>query len=144
MAILRPQSKSIVDKTTGLLAIVWDKFFNDVQVGLNFYATQTVTASSAALSIDVSAGGAIKLALSASVTSLTVKNWPPEGTFGRLLLEITNGGAYAMSGWPGTTIWSGGTAPVITSGAGKKDSILLTSSDGGTTFRGYLIGANMS
>lgn len=35
MTILRPQSKSIVDRANGLLSLMWDKFFNDIQKALN-------------------------------------------------------------------------------------------------------------
>jgi len=143
MPILRPQSKSIVDKATGMLTLVWDKFFNDVQVGLNFYGTQPVTAG-ASLNIDMAGGGDIELTLGATVTSFTVTSWPASGNLGRLLLEVTNGGAFNITAWPGTTIWPSGVGPTLTSGSGKKDTFLLTSNDGGVNFRGYVIGLDMS
>lgn len=141
--ILRPQSKAIVDQATGMLTLLWDRFFNDVQVGLNFYGTQTVTAG-ATLTIDMNAGGDVKLALGATVTSFAVVNWPAAGSLGRLLLEVENGGAFNITDWPGATIWPSGIAPVLTSGSGKKDTFLLTSNDGGVNFRGYVIGLNLS
>jgi hypothetical protein len=33
--IIRPPSKAILDAATGLLTLIWDKFFNDVQNTLN-------------------------------------------------------------------------------------------------------------
>jgi hypothetical protein len=35
MTILRPQSRTILDAVSGLLSLMWDKFFNDVQKALN-------------------------------------------------------------------------------------------------------------
>jgi hypothetical protein len=105
---------------------------------------QAVTASGASLAINYATGPDVSLTLSATVTSFTVSNWPASGKLGRLLLEIASTGAFNITGWPGTTIWSAGTAPTITSGNGKKDTILLTSNDGGTNFRGYVIAQAMA
>jgi hypothetical protein len=35
MTITRPSSKAVISSITGLLDIMWDRFFNDVQVSLN-------------------------------------------------------------------------------------------------------------
>jgi hypothetical protein len=107
------------------------------------FIKQSVTAGSSTLNIDMSLGWNVALTLNATVTTFTVSNWPASGILGKLTLEITSGGAYNITGYPGTTIWTGGTKPTITSGSGKKDSIVLMS-DGGTNFRGYLGGQNMS
>ena len=104
--------------------------------------SQAVTASGSSLTIDMSLGWNVALTLSHAVTSVAVSNWPATGNLGRLTMEISSGGSYTMSGWPGTTIWSGGAAPTIT--ASGKDTIVLTSSDGGTNFRGYIAAQAMS
>lgn len=103
---------------------------------------QSLTASSSSLSIDMSLGWNVALTLSASVTSVSVSNWPSAGTLGRLVLDITSGGSYTMAGWPGTTRWGGGSAPTIT--ASGKDTVILTSGDGGTNFRGFIAAQAMS
>ena len=103
---------------------------------------QSVTSSSASLSINCSLGMEVDLTLNASVTSVGVTNWPAAGSLGTLTLNIANGGAYTMTGWPGTTRWAYGVAPSLTSSG--KDTIVLTSSDGGSTFRGYVVAQNMS
>jgi hypothetical protein len=104
--------------------------------------TQSITASGASLSIDLSLGWVINLTLSANVTSIAFTNPPASGKFLRVPFNISSTGSFSMTGWPGTTIWSGGNPPTITSGSGKKDTILLTSSDGGSNFRGYVVGQN--
>jgi hypothetical protein len=106
--------------------------------------SQAVTASGASLGIDMSLGWSVALTLSANVTGVTVSNWPTNNIFGRLVLDIASTGSFTMTGWPGTTRWSGGVAPTITSGSGKKDTIVLTSTDGGTNFRGFIVAQNMS
>jgi hypothetical protein len=104
---------------------------------------QAVTASSASLAIDMALGWSVALTLSATVTSFTVSNWPASGVLGKLTLEITSGGAYSISAYPGTTkYWTDGTAPTITPSG--RDTVILTSGDGGTVFRNYLVSQSMS
>ncbi len=105
---------------------------------------QAVTASSSSLTIDMNKGWCVDLTLSANITTLDVSHWPANGTVGKLTLEISSTGTYNITDWPGTTRWAGGTAPTITSGSGKRDTIVLTSIDGGTNFRGYVASQNMS
>ena len=102
--------------------------------------SQNVTASSSTLAIDMSKGWTVNLTLNASVTAVTVSNWPAAGVTGKLALNITNGGSYTLSGWPGTTVWTFGIPPTVTAGAGANDAILLISNQGGTAFQGYYVG----
>lgn len=112
-------------------------------LGISYYTKQAVTAASTSLSIDLSLGGTVALALNSNVSvAFAVTNWPASGTMGRLLLEITSSGAYNITAWPGTVTWVGGAVPTITSSG--KDTILLTSHDGGSTFRGYIVAQAMS
>lgn len=101
---------------------------------------QTVTQSGASLAINRTLAENCALSLTASITAITVTGWPASGTTGKVRLVIANTGAFAISGWPTGTIWPGGTAPTITSGAGKKDIVLLMSDDGGATIFGSVIG----
>lgn len=117
-------------------------FFN--QSARMVVSRQAITAAAAALSIDMNKGWYVSLSLGIGVTSVAVTNWPASGSLGKLTLEIANTGAFNMAGWPGTTIWAGGAAPTITSGAGKKDTIMLTSTDGGSNFRGYVVSQAMA
>jgi len=112
-------------------------------LGISYYTKQSVTASSTSLNIDVSLGGTVALTLSSNVSvAFTVSNWPATGTQGRLLLEVTSTGAYNITAWPGAVIWQDGSTPVITPSG--KDTILLTSNDGGSNFRGYIVSQGMS
>lgn len=113
-------------------------------LGFGFLVNQAVTANAASLSINYASGGDVSLSLAANVTSFSITNWPASGQFGRIVIEIANTGSFNITGWPGTTVWAGGSAPTITSGNGKKDTICLTSNDGGNNFRGYVLAQNMS
>ena len=104
---------------------------------------QAVTASSSSLSIDMNSGWNVALTLNATVTSFTVSNWPTSGVLGKLTLEVTNGGSYNITGYPGTTkYWTDGAVPTMT--VSGRDTVILTSGDGGTVFRNYQAAQNMS
>ena len=104
---------------------------------------QAVTASSSSLNIDMALGWTVALALNATVTSFTVSNWPASGVLGKLTLEVTNGGSYNITGYPGTTkYWTDGAVPTMT--VSGRDTVILTSGDGGTVFRNYQASQNMS
>lgn len=105
---------------------------------------QAVTASAATLSIDMSKGWYVALSLAATVTSFSFTNWPATGSVGKVTLEITNTGTFNISTWPTGTTWAGASVPTITSGAGKVDVIVLTSTNGGTSFRGFVASQNMA
>jgi hypothetical protein len=53
---------------------------------------QAITASSSTLAIDMSQGWNVGLTLSASVSTITVSNWPANTSLGRLVLDVTSGG----------------------------------------------------
>lgn len=102
--------------------------------------TQTVTANSSTLTIDLSLGENVVVNLAASVTSLVLSNPLASGLINRLVLEVRNTGAYTISNWAGA-LWSSG-SPVVTSGSGKTDRYIISSFDGMTTKYGDIIGQN--
>jgi len=104
-------------------------------------AAQSITASSATVNIDLSLGSYVILTLSATVTTMTITNWPPADC--NLILDVRNQGAFNITGWGGAK-WAGGTLPTVTSGAGKKDVFTLFSGDGGTDSYGAIVGQNYS
>lgn len=74
-------------------------------------------------------------------TTLSVINWPQPGFLGRLVLTITNTGAFNIIGWPPGTRTAGG-FPTVTPGAGKRDKFLLSTEDGGATLDLDIVGQN--
>lgn len=106
--------------------------------------SQNLTASSSSLDVDMSLGWVVNLTLSATVTTMTVSNWPASGIEGKMHLIINSTGAYNITGFPGTTLAAGGVKPTVTSGNGKIDEWIIRSIDGGTNFKVDLVGANYS
>jgi len=98
-----------------------------------------VVASGPAVTIDYAKGTFQNLILAASVTSMTVINWPKNGKTGRLILEVTNTGAYSLA-WPTGTVWPAGAVGQVTQGAGKRDVFVLTTATEGAETFGNTIG----
>lgn len=84
--------------------------------------TQSVTASTSATTIDFASGDIINLTLNAS-TTLTLSN-PITGLF-YFIKAIQDATGSRTITWPGTVLWSGGTAPTLTTTANKRDIITL-------------------
>ena len=105
---------------------------------------QTVVQNGASLSIDYSLGPNCLLSLTASITSITILNWPPAGTAGDLLLTVVNTGAFSITGWPASIQWPNGLPPTITSGAGKQDVYEFMTSNGGVTIYASIVGQNFN
>lgn len=101
--------------------------------------TQPITASAASLTVDYLLGTYAIISLQANVTTFAVSNW--QAGENRLTLEIDNTGAFGIT-FPTGWLAVGGTAPTITSGAGKKDKIMLTTSDAGSTVFIDVVGQN--
>ncbi len=99
---------------------------------------QTIS-SSGATSVDLSLGEAIELTMTGNV-ALTFTNVLAAGSFNRVVIEVHNTGAFNITAWPSGTTFPGGSSPTITSGSGKVDIVSLVSFDGGSTWRGALVG----
>jgi len=91
---------------------------------------QSVAASTATTTVDMSAGNVQNITLTAS-TTLTLSS----ATVGTYIMKLIQGGSgsYTVT-WPGTVIWSGGTAPTLTTTVGKVDIVTLVFD--GTNFYG--------
>lgn len=92
--------------------------------------TQTVNASGAAVSVDLSLGSVITLNLQAN-TSLTLTN-PSVGTF--IIIAKQDGTGGKTLGYTTTIYWPGGVAPTITTTANYSDIITLVYD--GSVYRG--------
>lgn len=70
----------------------------------------------------------------------TFSNPPASGDFGSFVLELTNGGAYAIT-YPGSVDFVGGVAPTLT--AAGVDQLVFTTRDGGTTYFAFVAGLDI-
>ena len=85
--------------------------------------------------IDLATGNVFTKTITGA-TTLTVSNVLASGNANSFILELTNGGAYAITWFSGIK-WSGGTVPTLT--ASGVDILGFYSHDGGTTYRGIVL-----
>ncbi len=88
-----------------------------------------------ALNINLALSTYFSKTISATST-LTVSNVPASGNVGSFILDLTNGGAFAITWWSGMK-WAGGTAPTLT--ASGRDVLAFFTHDGGTTWNGLVL-----
>jgi hypothetical protein len=117
-------------------------FTGTVTLNRSAFGAQSVTATGAT-TIAWTSGEAVKVSVTANAT-IAVTGWPASPNLAKLVLDISNTGAFNITGWPTGTKWAGGVVPTITSGAGKRDLIMLITDDGGTTILGSVVGQNYS
>ena len=90
--------------------------------------------------IDLSLGNYFTYTLSGAQT-LTVSNVASSGSVSAFVLEVTNGGSAALTFFSGVT-WAAATAPTLT--AAGVDTLAFFTTDGGTTWRGFVLGLGMA
>ncbi len=73
-------------------------------------------------------------------STFTFSNPPASGDFGGFVLELTNGGAFAVT-FPASVDWVGGVAPTLT--AAGKDLLVFVTRDAGTTYLGLVAGLDI-
>jgi hypothetical protein len=101
--------------------------------------TKETRVAMAASDIDLSAGNYFTKTISGA-TTLTVSNTASSGSVSAFILDLTNGGAYAVTFFAGVT-WAGGTAPTLTETG--RDILGFFTHDGGTTWNGLVLGLDM-
>jgi hypothetical protein len=89
--------------------------------------------------IDLALGNYFSKTISVA-TTLTVSNTPTTNTVASFILDLTNGGAFAITWWTNLK-WTGGTAPTFTS-AGR-DSLGFYTHDAGATWTGLVLGKDI-
>jgi hypothetical protein len=94
----------------------------------------------AAAEIDLATGNYFTKTISGIIT-LTVANTAASGSVSAFVLELTNGGSAAVTFFSGVT-WAAATPPTLT--ASGVDNLAFFTSDGGTTWRGFVLGLGMA
>jgi hypothetical protein len=89
----------------------------------------------ASSNIDTATGAVFSKTISGT-TTFTVSNTASSGSVTSFILELTNGGAYAITWWSGIK-WAGGTVPTLTTSG--VDILGFYTRDGGTTWRGLVL-----
>lgn len=109
------------------------------------YIEQQVAASfsSGTLTLDCNLANIFTQSLTANVTTLTISNIPTSGQAIGITLILEADGTARTIAWPASFLWPSGTAPTITATNGKKDAIVFTTYDGGTTFLAFVAGQDL-
>ena len=90
--------------------------------------------------IDLELGNVVTATVDTSTTTFTFSNPPASGKCGSFTLILTNGGSQTVN-WPASVDWAAGTAPSLT--ASGVDVLTFLTTDGGTTWLGFLAGGDM-
>ena len=90
--------------------------------------------------LDISAGNVVTATVSTGTQTFTFTNPSATGKACSFTLHLTNGGSQTVN-WPTSVDWAGGTAPTLTSSG--LDVITFTTIDAGTTWLGFLAGADV-
>ena len=98
--------------------------------------TKTATSSNA---INLSNGTYFTHTVSGA-TTFTVSNTASSGNASAFVLDLTNGGAGAITWFSGVK-WVGGTAPTLT--ASGRDTLGFFTHDGGTNWTGLVLGKDI-
>lgn len=103
----------------------------------------TTVISSNILTLDLNSGNIFSVLLNSNIFTVTISNIPSSTHNIAFTIIFTADGNIRAVSWPETFIWPDGNAPSITSTATKKDVFTFTSTDGGTTWIGFVGGQNM-
>jgi hypothetical protein len=108
---------------------------------LKDYAVEgsAVGSTGATRTFDLSVANFFSATLDQACT-FTFSNPPASGDFGTFVLELTNGGAFAIT-YPASVDFVGGVAPTLT--ASGVDQLVFTTRDGGTTYFGFVAGLDI-
>lgn len=85
--------------------------------------------------IDLSTGNYFSYTV-AEAAVFSVTNVPDPGKVASFLLDLTNGGDFSVTWWPGVE-WASATAPQLSSGG--RDVLSFYTHDGGVTWTGILV-----
>ena len=128
------------------LKIAGTTVFNDNKVVLPNNSSEissSVSISSGTITLDLNAATVFNVTLNANITTVTLQNVQTTGRSSSFVLVFTGDGTARSVTWPASFYWPSGTAPTITSTAGKDDVFVFFTTDGGTTWMAFISGQNL-
>jgi hypothetical protein len=99
--------------------------------GVNRNIVSALSLSSGVVTLDCSLGDYFTLAPTANVTGWTITNVPPACS---LMIRSTQDVTPRTFAWPASFRWAGGNVGAISTAAGAKDVLAITTFDGGATW----------
>jgi hypothetical protein len=103
----------------------------------------TVSSSSGTLTIDCETANIFQVTLSENVTTISVTNPPASGTAYGFTLRVVQDTTTRTITWPTSFKFAGGTDPVVTTTGSAVDVYAFFTTDGGTTWYGFVAGQDM-
>lgn len=128
------------------LKITGTTVFDDNKVVLpnnSSEVSSTVSIVANAITLDLNSTTVFSVTLNANITTITLTNVQSAGRASSFVLVTTGDGSIRSVTWPASFYWPGGTAPTLTSAAGKKDVFTFFTTDGGTTWQAFITGQNI-
>jgi hypothetical protein len=89
------------------------------------------------LTLDLASAVVFNVNLNSPITTFTLTNVPSNPKVYSFALQLVADGTSRSVVWPTGTRWSGGSAPTLTTTAGKVDTFTFLTHDGGTSWFGY-------
>lgn len=103
----------------------------------------TLSISSNVLTVDMAVQNVVPFSFNANITTTTINNKPANHKYGSILwLAIADGSARTWAWLTSTVVWDGGVAPSFVTTNGHVMAFLTYTTDGGTTWRGAVVGSN--
>lgn len=97
-------------------------------------------AVAAAMTVDLSTGNTFTANLNAASCAITIQAGAMAGRITSFTLFLRQGSGANKVTWPPSVKWPYGVAPVLSYAQGAEDAFVLTSTDGGATWRGFFAG----
>lgn len=100
------------------------------------YSSPSISGGS--LTLDLLQGNVFSVTIDALVSTLSITNPPALNNAGSFVLITTGNGSSYPFVWSNAVTWSGGSAPTLSSGSGKKDIYGFISLNQGTNWYGFI------
>lgn len=105
--------------------------------------TSTPAISSGSLTLNLDNSNVFLVSLNSNITTITISNVnTSSNTSQGFTIIFTADGTQRSISWPASVKWPGGTAPTPTSTSTKKDVYHFITTDGGTSWLGFIAGQN--
>jgi hypothetical protein len=99
--------------------------------------------SSNTITLDLSQGSIFNVALTSNIFTINITNLPSSTQSFYFTIILTADGTSRAIRWPQSVVWPDGIAPAITSTNNKKDVLNFSTTNGGTTWYGFVGGQNI-
>lgn len=103
----------------------------------------TASISAGTLTLDLNSSTVFNVSLNGTINTITLTNVQSSGRSSSFVIVFTADGTARAVSWPASFKWPNGTAPTITSTAGKIDVYTFFTTDGGTTWQAFITGQNL-